>query len=795
MDKKSTATEMIRRFYEAKPSSKIERNVAINSGRIGEVWWAEDGSRTSQRLSNDNVDFLRRPTSSSKPISELSGRLDSVEDLISKDIKRLESEFNRKPIKKLTDSYLYASAETIGKSEFKGLMLPGFQLDGMKPTAPPPVKSSIPDVADEGGDSELSNMSKNLDVLMVKLGGKAQNTADDKLTEEEIKKEKDEAKTLMEIPIDLFKDLSQFNAYYAHKHALEDAELTRQKLEAEKLIEEGRKKEREAVLERKAHDDWSMEELICHLEGESIQKDASSQSNDKRIYMSLEEAMTKTDKKKGEISGARGDSPVGFATRSRVYQSDVESVTSRRLNALQKQRKGRIVYLNSADNVGDTEVKSFSEKEREESSASQSSPDELLSPPLAHDRILSASQAIAVKLNSAMHTLDLRLPQAPAPPPPRVILQLPPAKPTIPIQMTADGRLDRQAPGSDSLMHNNISSTTLAVSGILDSALDVLDRQLPNATVQIQREASVPSPLVITTFDSPVTEEVSPTCPAGTTDAEDVTHETIPEREVESLPVAPPSGVSKEDFDELDKVLGVDDAPKRPPMRGILSAPFDNTLSVHRPRGDRKIDFDFETGVGFYSGGRPSCRQGTEAKPKIIQGQSKQQPRPSAPPAPIVSPGVRQPNIFAQTANYSYSKPQAQTLSQLPEPVYYTRSPQHYPQAPEQSSYAPFQPPTPVEPYYFQPYPSEPNTHILDFAAHKSRGVDYVRDAAVGLPRRPSEGSAAQILRQQLNSDPSHPPQSYYTPLPSTVPTSHAAIGDRQAFLKNMQSMRERLLQ
>lgn len=214
-------------------------------------------------------DFLR-----SDPRSEHSSfRLDAIEDLISNDIKRLESNFDAsykgyvdkppKPRKDpstigigsrmtngigLSDSYLYSSIETLGSSRFRDLLLHDYRSDGITQITNSFAAASSPAATTNSVDPvestyELEDMSRELDAIKSKLSALGIVLGDKNAMEgEEETKTKEAAAipvlttTISAIPLDLHTQLRPFYEYYGDRYAAEDEKILKAKQEEEQQV-------------------------------------------------------------------------------------------------------------------------------------------------------------------------------------------------------------------------------------------------------------------------------------------------------------------------------------------------------------------------------------------------------------------------------------------------------------------------------------------------------------------------------------------------------------------------------
>jgi hypothetical protein len=267
----SVAAAMIRRFREAQPSSRTEREAAKLSGRVREMWWVDDEnpalSRSGTSLNRRQTEDYEQPRPSpQKPMRQSIPKPparpvtvhDSIDDLILGDIRELNNESEwQKRRRDLFDSHdsdldvigdrsyryrgdrndnksvakeLQNSLETLGSIGFRGLSAPDLKLDGQKDVKPAPVKSEAED---------MNNVVSGLEDLLKTLG---EANAKNNLTKEGL------PSTIMQVYNDVNTHLLNFRSKFDEKYLAEE-KAEKERIERDKRMkEEGRKEEREKLL-------------------------------------------------------------------------------------------------------------------------------------------------------------------------------------------------------------------------------------------------------------------------------------------------------------------------------------------------------------------------------------------------------------------------------------------------------------------------------------------------------------------------------------------------------------------
>lgn len=308
----SVAAAMIRRFREAKPSSRAERDSAKVSGRVREMWWVDrnDGSNIDRRISSPHQSLDKqgvsmeierprpspmKPTTSRLP-PRASATMKSIDDLIMKDVMNLDDSFdwdNRRrnlfdegPANS-TDSllkhrnapmYRYARAtedkptfqktgtdllneslDTLGSLGFHGLNVLDLKLDGAK------------EPVDTKSDGQMQDVNASLEELLKSLGANKEALTKDGLPE-----------SIMQVYNDVNADLIGFKSKFEDKYEREEAEAKLRAERDEEMKNIGREEERENLMKQLTQ----MEiEKSNQLKQQEILLEASITSNSDSDYL------------------------------------------------------------------------------------------------------------------------------------------------------------------------------------------------------------------------------------------------------------------------------------------------------------------------------------------------------------------------------------------------------------------------------------------------------------------------------------------------------------------------------
>ena len=470
MEKRTSAAELIRRFREAKPTSRLERISNRNVGNIGELWWKNEGEDTngSGSLSSNLFESGNKSLVSNMGVGEIPVQFKSIEDMIANDIRQLEMTVNTQSRSSLPrrhqqskvpatslagfystaaarDSRLYvnSSYESIGHTGYRGLLDPEMKLDGIA-NANDKVGGTIP--------GDVNKINEDLEALLKSLGIESNKNEFDYNFPDLAAN----IASISQVSEKLLSDLSGFTTYYEKKHAQEQQEEKERLEKEQQLIEEGRRAEREAremlcsiptdsldyvgLLRELDEELVDEEEAHAKLRSETDMETEAKKKFEKRVPKRVFDAESLSSHDVRNLSLAEAaelsrrmcsrDQPLPsdamtavakgyrqslrFKLRERLEHTDAGAAS--RLKHSERGRWGsRTSLLSTAGVHGSREsLVSVEHSDDEDPSGSRAYSSRRCHwnpyPEFVHNNILSTDMAIISSLNSAMQTLHLRIP-------------------------------------------------------------------------------------------------------------------------------------------------------------------------------------------------------------------------------------------------------------------------------------------------------------------------------------------------------------------------------------------------